>query len=175
MAVQQEFVEQLFEAALALEPSARTAFLTQACGEDHALKSAVADLLVQDAQAGSMLEHPPLESMVRSPFSPAYGEESTGSIGDQLSPILAGSLKPGQLLIGRFVILRYIARGGMGEVYEAEDRLLQCARIALKTILPEIAGEPAFRQRFEREVLLAREVGHPNLCPVHDIFPFRAA
>jgi hypothetical protein len=170
MAVQQEFVEQLFEAALALEPSVRAAFLDQACGEDHQLKRVVEDLLAEDAQAGSMLEHSPVESIVRSPVSPASGANTTGSIGDQIAPILAGSLKPGQNLIGRFIIVRYIAKGGMGEVYEAEDRLLQCARIALKTILPEVAGEPAFRERFEREVLLAREVGHPNLCPVHDIF-----
>jgi serine/threonine protein kinase/tetratricopeptide (TPR) repeat protein len=170
MAVQQEFVEQLFEAALALEPSVRAAFLDQACGEDHELKRVVEDLLAEDAQAGSMLEHSPVESIVRSPVSPASGANTTGSIGDQIAPILAGSLKPGQNLIGRFIIVRYIAKGGMGEVYEAEDRLLQCARIALKTILPEVAGEPAFRERFEREVLLAREVGHPNLCPVHDIF-----
>jgi serine/threonine protein kinase/tetratricopeptide (TPR) repeat protein len=170
MAVQQELVEQLFEAALALEPSARTAYLKQACGEDHALRQEVEDLLIEDALAGSLLEHPPVESIVRSPVNPASGAHTTGSIGDPRAPILAGSLSPGQLLIGRFVILRFIAKGGMGEVYEAEDRLLQCARIALKTILPEIAGQPAFRQRFEREVLLAREVGHPNLCPVHDIF-----
>ena len=58
----------------------------------------------------------------------------------------------------------------MGEVYEAEDRFLQGVHVALKTILPQIADDPALRQRFEREVLLAREVSHPNLCPIYDIF-----
>ncbi len=58
----------------------------------------------------------------------------------------------------------------MGEVYEAEDRFLQGVHVAVKTILPQIADEPALRQRFEREVLLAREVSHPNLCPIYDIF-----
>ena len=82
----------------------------------------------------------------------------------------AGRLKPGQVLIDRFVIFRFIAKGGMGEVYEAEDSFLQGVHVALKTILPQIADDPALRQRFEREVLLAREVSHPNLCPIYDIF-----
>jgi len=58
----------------------------------------------------------------------------------------------------------------MGEVYEAEDRFLHGVHIALKTILPHAAGDPDLQKRFEREVLLAREVTHPNLCPIHTIF-----
>ena len=81
-----------------------------------------------------------------------------------------GRLNPGQVLMGRFLILRFIAKGGMGEVYEVQDRFLQGVHVALKTILPQIADDPALRQRFEQEVLLAREVSHPNLCPIYDIF-----
>jgi serine/threonine protein kinase/tetratricopeptide (TPR) repeat protein len=97
---------------------------------------------------------------------------TTGSIDDNEipPPPPAGRLKPGQVLIDRFVIVRFIAKGGMGEVYEAEDGFLQGVHVALKTILPQIADDPALRQRFEREVLLAREVSHPNLCPIYDIF-----
>ncbi len=58
----------------------------------------------------------------------------------------------------------------MGEVYEAEDSFLQGVQVALKTILPQIADDPDLQQRFEREVLLARQVNHPNLCPIYDIF-----
>jgi eukaryotic-like serine/threonine-protein kinase len=170
MAVQQEIAEQLFEAALALEPSARKAFLDASCDDDPELKQVVEDLLAEDANAGSLLEHPPADSYARTPAGLALKADTTGPIGEEILPILAGCLQPGQILIGRFVIVRYIAKGGMGEVYEAEDRLLQGARIALKTILPQIASEPALRQRFEREVLLARQVNHLNLCPVHDIF-----
>jgi eukaryotic-like serine/threonine-protein kinase len=79
-------------------------------------------------------------------------------------------LKPGQALIDRFVIVRFIAKGGMGEVYEAEDRFLQGVHVALKTILPQIADDPALRQRLEREVSVARRFSHPNLCPIYDIF-----
>jgi eukaryotic-like serine/threonine-protein kinase len=79
-------------------------------------------------------------------------------------------LKPGDVLCGRFVIIQYLARGGMGEVYEAADRLLQDKHYALKTLRPEIANDPVIRARFEREVLLAREVTHPNVCSTYDLF-----
>ncbi|HCC59541.1 MAG TPA: hypothetical protein DEQ47_20225 [Solibacterales bacterium] len=79
-------------------------------------------------------------------------------------------LVPGDVLSNRFVIIRFLASGGMGEVYEAADRHLQNKHLALKTLLPEIAGKASIRQRFEREVLVAREVNHPNVCPTFDIF-----
>ncbi len=81
-----------------------------------------------------------------------------------------GQLKAGDRLAGRFVIVRFLARGGMGEVYEAADEHLQGKRCALKTLRPEIAADPVARQRFEREVLLAREIAHPNVCPTYDLF-----
>jgi tetratricopeptide (TPR) repeat protein len=76
---------------------------------------------------------------------------------------------PGEVIAGRFAVVRYIAHGGMGEVYEVEDRLLQNARVALKVILPQIASDAGSSQRFEQEVLLARKVVHANLCPIYDI------
>jgi eukaryotic-like serine/threonine-protein kinase len=77
--------------------------------------------------------------------------------------------KPGDLIDGRFAVVRFIARGGMGEVYEVEDRQLQGVHVALKTILSQYAFDPVMRLRFEREVLSAREVVHPNLCPIYDL------
>jgi len=85
---------------------------------------------------------------------------------DAVSPQLA----PGDVLASRFTIVRFVARGGMGEVYEASDQHLQGKHLALKTLRPEIGGSLAARQRFEREVLTAREVHHPNVCPTYDIF-----
>ena len=80
-----------------------------------------------------------------------------------------GRFEPGQVIGGRFTVVRYIDRGGMGEVYEVEDRFLQDIRVALKMIRPEVAGDSGSSRRFEREVLLARKVTHPNLCPIYDI------
>ncbi|HEV3333478.1 MAG TPA: protein kinase [Bryobacteraceae bacterium] len=79
-------------------------------------------------------------------------------------------LTAGNRLAGRFVIIQFLARGGMGEVYEAADEYLQGKHCALKTLRPEIAADPAIRQRFEREVLLSRAVSHANVCPTYDLF-----
>jgi len=78
-------------------------------------------------------------------------------------------LAAGDLLTGRFVILRFIARGGMGEVYEALDNELG-SRVAVKTILPASAGDPGVAERFRREVLLARRVTHANVCRVFELY-----
>jgi tetratricopeptide (TPR) repeat protein len=173
MAGQRELVEQLFEAALALKPAEREAFFDRMCSSDPGLRSMVEDLLADDARAGSFLRHPPLAFLDNANGSPRPVAEETRPI-DRDRPSSgtppAGRLERGQTLLDRFVVVRFIAKGGMGEVYEAEDRFLQGVHVALKTILPHIAGDPDSEQRFEREVLLAREVSHPNLCPIYDIF-----
>ncbi len=168
MATQPEFVEQLFEAALALRREEREAFLEQACGQDEKLRQTVEALLIEDANAGSLLEHPPFHLFSQAIM--ASGTTATLSEIKSLPLLPPGRLKPGEILLDRFVMIRFIARGGMGEVYEAEDRFLQGVHVALKAILPQIADDPALQQRFEREVLLAREVSHQNLCPIYDIF-----
>jgi eukaryotic-like serine/threonine-protein kinase len=172
MATQPEIVEQLFEVALALKPAEREAFLDQACSQEPELRRTVEELLAEDANAGSLLEHPPFDILGAAVMGPPRASGATGPLDDNDIPSRPASvrLQPGQVLIDRFVIIRFIAKGGMGEVYEAEDRFLQGVHVAVKTILPQIADEPALRQRFEREVLVAREVSHPNLCPIYDIF-----
>jgi eukaryotic-like serine/threonine-protein kinase len=75
----------------------------------------------------------------------------------------------GDVLCERFRVTRFIARGGMGELYEADDRALG-ERVALKTIRPEIAVDERAHQRFRREVQLARKVTHPNICRIFDLF-----
>ncbi len=167
MATQPELVEQLFEAALALKPEQREAFIEHGCGHDQELRRTVEALLVEDANAGSFLEHPPFALLSQTVLRPG----TTGPLlGNEIFLPPPGRLKPGEILLDRFVIIRFIAKGGMGEVYEAEDSFLQGVHVALKAILPQIADDPAFQQRFEREVLLAREVSHQNLCPIYDIF-----
>src|SRR5207248_8025234 len=83
--------------------------------------------------------------------------------------------RPGDVLGGRFLVVRFIARGGMGEVYEVEDLHLQGIHLALKTVLPQIADEPHMQKRFEREVLLARAVVHSTMCPSYDVFHVQCA
>ena len=74
----------------------------------------------------------------------------------------------GDVICDRYRVIRFIARGGMGEVYEVEDWELQ-ARIALKTIAPERASSPRQVARFRQEIQLARKVSHPNVCRVFDL------
>ncbi len=83
-------------------------------------------------------------------------------------PGTSSALAVGELLAGRYRVLRFIGNGGMGEVYEAEDCELH-ERVALKTILPEIARQPESIQRFKREIQLARKVTHPNVCRIYDL------
>src|SRR5215510_1348501 len=62
----------------------------------------------------------------------------------------------------------------MGELYEAEDLELH-ERIALKTILAHIAADDRSIALFKREVHLARQVTHPNVCRIYDIFRHQTA
>ena len=75
---------------------------------------------------------------------------------------------PGTVVAGRYRIVRPIARGGMGEVYEADDQTLGM-NVALKVIRGETVQNPQAENRFKREVQLAREVSHPNVCRLHDV------
>ena len=82
------------------------------------------------------------------------------------------AISPGQILAGRFRVRRFIARGGMGEVFEAEDLELR-EDVALKTVRPEIAADPHSLERFKTEVHLARKVTHPSVCRIFDVFHHR--
>ena len=73
--------------------------------------------------------------------------------------------QPGELILGRFRIVRLLGKGRMGEVYEAED--LQLGRIALKTILPEVDISDHAFDRFRREVQLARKLSGIQVCRIY--------
>jgi eukaryotic-like serine/threonine-protein kinase len=76
---------------------------------------------------------------------------------------------PGQVLAGRFKVIRFVARGGMGEVYEAEDQELN-ERVAVKTARFKQHEDARDIERFRREIQLARKVTHPNICRTFDVF-----
>jgi tetratricopeptide (TPR) repeat protein/TolB-like protein len=87
---------------------------------------------------------------------------------DRFSPQIA-SFAADEMLASRFRIVRFVARGGMGEVYEAEDTELN-ERVALKTIRFDMAADDRSVERFKREIQLARKVTHPNVCRTFDVF-----
>jgi tetratricopeptide (TPR) repeat protein/tRNA A-37 threonylcarbamoyl transferase component Bud32 len=78
------------------------------------------------------------------------------------------AFSPGEMIGGRYRVVRFIARGGMGEVYEVEDLELR-ERVALKTIRAEVARDEVTVERFRREIQLARKVTHPNVCRIFDV------
>jgi tetratricopeptide (TPR) repeat protein/tRNA A-37 threonylcarbamoyl transferase component Bud32/TolB-like protein len=80
----------------------------------------------------------------------------------------APTFAPGAVLAQRYKVVRFIARGGMGEVYEVDDLELR-ERVALKTVRPEVAGDTTTVERFRREIQLARKVTHPNVCRIFDV------
>ena len=142
--------EELFGEALELPVERRSAFLDYACRDAPELRRRVEQLLEQDQQAGSFLANPA--------FTPDGNTALT-----EANTVSPGRFQAGQLIANRFAIVRFIARGGMGEVYEARDQFLQDAGVALKIIRPEIAADATASARFQQEVVLARKVVHSNL------------
>lgn len=165
---QEDSIERVFGLALDLAPAERSAFLDSACRNAPEVRKAVEELLLDHRRAGNFLKKPILSSdsscastleAVHAPNLAVQGVYSAES-----------RFKPGHTIANRFVVLRFIARGGMGEVYEVEDRFLQGVHVALKVILPAIASDIDASRRFEQEVLLARKTVHRNLCPIYEIF-----
>lgn len=76
-------------------------------------------------------------------------------------------LRRGDLLSDRYRITRYVASGGMGDVYQAQDTRLSDTVIAIKTLNIAGAGEASAISRLVREAKVALKVSHPQACRVH--------
>lgn len=79
-----------------------------------------------------------------------------------------GRFLPGTILGGRFRIVAMLGRGGMGEVFRADDLKLG-QPVALKFLPRAVAGDPKHLERLYAEVRVARQIAHPNVCRVYDI------
>src|SRR5271165_2959460 len=79
-----------------------------------------------------------------------------------------GRFLPGRLIAGRYRIIALLGRGGMGEVYRADDLTLG-QPVALKFLPDEAARDLGLLERFKNEVRIARRVSHPNVCRVYDV------
>ena len=75
---------------------------------------------------------------------------------------------PGTMFAGRYRVVGPLGRGGMGEVYRADDLKLG-QPVALKFLPADVERDPERLARFLTEVRLARQVTHPNVCRVYDI------
>lgn len=141
----------LYNAALDVPEESRSGLLDEICAGDQELAQELRALLHSDRNAGQTLD---------SPF------DALSFLLPSRPPVLA----EGTLLGHRFRILRHLGSGGMGDVYEASDEAMEQGRIALKTIRPAIARNPAALARFKDEVRLARKVSGPNVCRIHELY-----
>ena len=101
-----------------------------------------------------------------SPQSPVDSPEA-GSIASSGS-IPTGGFTPGTILADRYRVIGLLGRGGMGEVYRADDLKLG-QPVALKFLPTKLADDPVLRERFFAEVRITRQLSHPNICRVYDI------
>jgi hypothetical protein len=100
-------------------------------------------------------------SALRTPSAPPLPLASSDPIG-------GGRFVPGQIVAERYRIVALAGRGGMGEVYRAED--LRLSQIVAIKFLPEAVSKDASAlARFHAEVRIARQVSHPNVCRMFDI------
>ncbi len=145
-------VERLFQSALELDAAERAAYLDQACDHDDALRHEVESLLVYQAAAGGLIE--------------GAIQEATGLLPN--SSEAKARFTPGTTLNKRYRIIGLLGRGGMGEVYRADDLKLG-QPVALKFLTEKMSQDKAMLARFHTEVSMAHRVTHPNVCRVHDI------
>jgi eukaryotic-like serine/threonine-protein kinase len=134
----------VFDAVLQRPPSERESFLASVCAEGD-LREQVVQLLRNHEQAGSFLSKPAIELPNPERF-------------------VAGSM-----VAGRFKVVRLLGKGGMGEVFEAEDLKMFGRQVALKFLPQELAHDRQMRERFEREAKAASALDHPNICTVYEI------
>ena len=142
-------VDKLFQAALALDPADRAAFLDHACKSDAALRREIDELLASHDQAASFIESPALEA---NPSLMTAG--SADSILEQLR--------------GPYRILSHLGSGGMGEVYLAQDARLG-RNVALKLLPDYFTTDEQRVKRFKQEAQAASALNHPNIITIHEI------
>jgi serine/threonine protein kinase/tetratricopeptide (TPR) repeat protein len=141
-------IERLFHAALTLGSAQRGQYLLQACSGNEGLQKEVESLIGALEDSNGLMEQPVFE----------LGLKVLGSNAD----LMVGKE------IGTYKILKVLGRGGMGEVYLAEDTRLG-RKVALKFLSPEFVGDNWAKRQLVKEAQSVAILDHPNICHVYGI------
>jgi serine/threonine-protein kinase len=173
-------VDALFGRALEREPAERAAFLDAACAGDASLRREVEEMLRCDARAEDFIETPvfgvaaaligalPEPATQPAPRSPSAGAAASPRGSQSLPSIDESRFVPGDVLADRYRIAGLLGRGGMGEVYRADDLKLK-QPVALKFLPESLSTDGASLARFYQEVSVARQISHRHVCRVYDV------
>jgi len=142
-------VKGIFQAAIERPPGERDVFLASACGDEADLRQEVESLIASHEKSGEFID------------APAY-QAAAEIIMDSRA-----ELKPGQT-IGSYEIVSFLSRGGMGEVYLAQDRRLS-RKVALKILPASFTKDNDRLARFEQEARAASALNHPNIITIYEI------
>jgi len=142
-------IDQLLEAALERQPEERAAFLAVACAGDESLRREVESLLRSDEAAESFIAEPAV-TLVAEVLAAQHGRSLVGQC------------------FSHYKILSQLGRGGMGEVYLAEDLKL-ARKVAIKFLSPALMANEDARKRLLREARAAAALDHPNICTIHEV------
>ena len=142
-------IETLYNSACERKPEERRAYLESACGGDESLRLEVESLLAHEELAANFLE-------THESTTPGNAVEASVPAGEQIGP---------------YLVLEFLQKGGMGEVYKARDMRLD-RTVAIKFLPRALAADPTAVERFQREVRAASSLNHPRICTVHDVGEF---
>ena len=140
-------LKQVFHSALERKPAERSVFLREACAGDPALRNEVESLIASHDQAGDSIE--------------AMAAEAATEMLENERAILGKQ-------IGHYQILKGIGRGGMGEVFLAQDTRLG-RKVALKLLRSDFTRNEERLRRFRQEAQAASALNHPNILTIHEI------
>src|SRR5262245_11512371 len=141
-------LKEIFQAAIELPAVEREAYLAGVCMDDPSLRVEIESLIAAHDQPGAFLD------------IPAFELAATDSAGDQANQLLGASL-------GRYQVLEFLGRGGMGEVYKAKDTTLG-REVAIKVLPSDFSIDRDRLRRFEQEARAASALNHPNIITIHE-------